>query len=242
MPIDWEEFEKEIGECILECASPVPDLVSAENLMIRLIQDRLCDKDKDNSKDLRFPVVLFIVRGDRGGKANTIAEEAIASIKYWDLSSGKNIDILFPGWDRQHDRVVFDVTKFYEFQEELQSSSKWKYGGESEILLLNFDYRPSTSEGRFSFKESVSLSIEEMIKKEIASSVDALMHEIVSISKSVDKPNVWEISDQFAIQRARKSIWNYLKNKITGGLSEVYDELRPFAVCNLEKSSNRRVN
>lgn len=222
--------------------SSAPDFFSAKNIMIRLIQNGDNNKDINKSKALRFPVVLFVVRGDRGGKGNTIAEEAIASIKYWDLSSGKDIDILFPGWDRQHDRIVFDVPKYYEFQQELEFSSKWKYGGESEILLLNFDYTPSTSEGRFSFEESVSLPIEEMFKKGVVSSVDALINEIVYISKNVDRPNVWEISDKFAIQRARKSIWEYIKNKATGGISSVCDELRPFAVCNLEKPSNKRVN
>jgi len=237
MPVDWEEFQNE-SEDVSDYFSDVTiNIHAAKKLMLKLAKRRLKIDIKKKGKVLRFPVAFFILRGDRGGNANEIAEEAISSINYWNLCSGDNIDILFPGWDRESDLISFDVVKFYEFQKEIEASSKWIYGGESEILLINFDYDPATTEGRFSFDESVSLPVEDMIKKGITSSVDALVNEIVSISKSVDKPSVWEISDQFAIQRARKSIWEYIKNKATGGFSKVYDELRPFAVCNLEKNS-----
>lgn len=96
--------------------------------------------------------------------------------------------------------------------------------------------------GKFSFEETISLPVEEMIRKGITTSIDALLNEIISVAKEVDNGSVWEISDKLVYQRARKSLWEYLKNKITGGLAQVYDELRPFVVCNLSKKIPNNAN
>lgn len=161
----------------------------------------------------------------------------MSSIKYWNLSSGDFIDILFPG------RTVdgFDTLLFYKYQEEIESISTWQYKGESEILLVNYDFNLSSFKGDFSFDEVLSLPVEEMIKKGITPSIDALINEIVLVCKKIEGAGVWEISDRFAIQRVRKSIWTYMKDKFTGGLSKVYDELRPFSVCNLE-ATNKKID
>lgn len=217
-----------------ECVASVPNFGMAVEAMINFVRNRSEPGGINERTLLRYPVALFFVRGDRGGKGKTMAEECIASFNYWDLDSGNNIDILFPGWKKSSPNIEFDTYSFYQFKKEIESISKWRFGGEAEILLINFDYSPFAREGKFKFNESISLPIEEMIRKGISSSVDALLHEVISASKEIKNGSVWEISDTLGYQKARRSLWEYLKKKVTGGLANVYDDLRPFAVCNLE--------
>jgi hypothetical protein len=81
----------------------------------------------------------------------------------------------------------------------------------------------------------MTLNVEKMIRDKICPSIDALMQEIISVSKNTEGGGVWEMSDRFAYQRGGASVWKFLKKKFTRGLSEIYDELKPFAVCNLER-------
>lgn len=236
----FNKFDPAMFEDMVDaCAAPTPDFYLSEELMNKLVKRRINKKKNKEAigkgKTVRFPVALFFVRGDRGGDANAIADEAISSMKYWNLHSADYIDILFAGWTKDG----FDTELFFTYQQDIESICKWQYNGESEILLINFDFDTTSSTGKFAFDEVVSLPIEEMIKKDITSSVDALINEIVLVSKHIDGGSVWEISDRFAIQRGRQSLWSYIKNKVTGGLSEVYDELKPFSVCNLEKNTLR---
>ena len=214
-----------------------PDYGVAIETMIKFVRDRSAPDNLDSKTRLRYPVALFFIRGDRGGKGKVLAEECIASLNYWDLDSGNYIDILLPGWKRLGGDDVFDIHLFYQFKNEIEALSKWRFCGESEIFLVNFDFFPLIGKGMFTFDETISLPVEEMIRKGITTSVDALLNEIISVAKQIDNGSVWEISDKLGYQRARKSLWEYLKIKITGGLAKVYDDLRPFAVCNLEVDS-----
>ncbi len=212
----------------------VAQKVMKENVTNRLIMKEML---KFEHSVLKFPVALFFVRGDRGGTAKDLAEQTMTSLNYWDLDSAHYIDIIFPGWDKTEKSCIFNTENFFQFKNEIEASSEWRYGGESEILLINYHYFVGVFNGQFVFNEVISLPIEDMIKRGITSSIDALMNDIITASKTIKNPGVWEISDKLAIQKGRKSLWEFLKKKFTVGLSKIYDDFRPFAVCNLEKKT-----
>ena len=100
---------------------------------------------------VRTPVALVFVRGDRAEPGASLAKQVAASFGYWNLESAKYIDLVFFGWWKEGDTVDFQAHDnariFIECYEEVQRLSKWRYSGETDILLVDFEM-PVMPEGK----------------------------------------------------------------------------------------------
>ncbi len=195
---------------------------------------------------VRTPVALVFVRGDRAEPGASLAKQVVASFGYWNTASSNYLDLVFFGWWKDGDTVGFqshDQGKiFVDCYEEVQRLSKWRYSGETDILLVDFEMDVKIGRqlvnGRFSFKNCIDLPVEEMIAQRRVRSLDALVHELVGAGQAIFERNqfqgsVFEISDRIAWVRGKKVLWDRLKVLFLRDWSKVYDELRPFAVCDL---------
>ena len=161
------------------------------------------------NKDLRFPIGFFFIRGDRGGVGKLLAEEMTSSLEYWHKDSGRYIDFIFPGWMRSsrpknwrgetrphvfinvYDYLVFNIDRFINMRQSIEEQSRWRFSGETDILLVNYIVNPAlawgkeetSSFGHIAFEEAITLNVEQMIRKKLTPSIDALMHEIISARK-----------------------------------------------------------
>lgn len=77
-----------------------------------------------------------------------------------------------------------------------------------------------------------------MIAEKRVRSLDALIRELITEAEVVfeQRPlqaSVFDVSDRIAWTRGRRALWDRLKELLLRDWSKVYDELRPFAVCNL---------
>ncbi|MDQ1386671.1 MAG: hypothetical protein QOF56_125 [Acidobacteriaceae bacterium] len=126
---------------------------------------------------------------------------------------------------------------------EIERMSKWRYSGETDLLLVDFEMlRTETGQlrhpGAFSFKNCIYLPVEKMIEEKRVRSLDALVTELVTSAREVYEANplqgtVFDISDRVGWTRGRRAVWDRLKHMFLRDWSTVYDELRPFAVCDL---------
>jgi hypothetical protein len=101
------------------------------------------------------------------------------------------------------------------------------------------DQKRATS-GTFTFGEAIWLPVEEMVRDKKVPNLDALVHELVAMAKegydkSPMQSNVWQMSDRIAFYRGRRILWERIKRLFLRDWATVYDELRPFAVCDLSK-------
>jgi hypothetical protein len=79
-----------------------------------------------------------------------------------------------------------------------------------------------------------------MIENKTVRSLDALVQELIGAAKKAydEAPGgsgVFEISDRIGWNRGRKSLWDLLKRLFLREVGKVYDDLRPFAVCDLRQ-------
>ncbi len=191
-------------------------------------------------------VALVFVRGDRAEPGASLARQVVASFGYWNLESAKYLDLVFFGWWKDGGTVGFqghdNARIFIECYEEVQRLSKWRYSGETDILLVDFEM-PVMADGKlengvFSFTNCMYLPVEEMIADERVRSLDVLVHDLVTEARVVFdrhplQSTVFDVSDRIAWTRGRRALWDRLKALFLRDLGKVYDELRPFAVCNL---------
>jgi hypothetical protein len=188
----------------------------------------------------RFPVGMFFIRGDREGEGKKLADQVVASFGFWHLDTGKYFDMIFPGWFKDSDTPAFSVSHFKTFNEELDRLIKWKevHKGETDILLLNFDYLMEERAGDFSFDETIYLPVEEMLRDHRITSLDSLMYELARLGEALwsskHEKGIWELSDRIGFLRGRKAFWDIIKEKFKVA-SRIYNELRPYAVCDLRR-------
>lgn len=222
-----------VGDAIMQLSEAVKFRCQAESLASHV-------------EVVRTPVALVFMRGDRAEPGASLAKQIVASFGHWNTESAKYIDLVFFGWWKEGDTVGFQVHDkgriFIDCYEEVQRLSKWRYSGETDILLVDFEM-PVMAGGKlehgvFSFRNCIYLPVEEMIAKNRVRSLDALVHELVNEARHVfdEHPfqgSVFDVSDRIAWTRGRRALWDRLKTLFLRDWSKVYDELRPFAVCNL---------
>jgi hypothetical protein len=166
------------------------------------------------------------------------------------------LDLVFFGWGREGDRIGFQPIKkadgqaqgsesgfFIDCCREIEAQSKWRYSGETDILIVDFEVAVSpdgrlADDGQFSFQHCIYLPVEQMVAEKQYRSLDHLVQELVRAGKEVYdadpmQAGVFEISDRIGWTRGRKSLWEVLKKKLLKDWKKVYDDLRPFAVCDL---------
>lgn len=195
---------------------------------------------------VRTPVALVFVRGDRAEPGASLAKQVAASFGYWNIESAKYLDLVFFGWWKDGDTVGFQTHDngriFIDCYKEVQRLSKWRYSGETDILLVDFEMPvvpgSKLENGVFSFRNCIYLPVEEMIAEKKIRSLDALVHELVAAARDVfdEHPfqgTVFDVSGRIAWTRGKKVLWDRLKTLLLRDWSKVYDELRPFVVCNL---------
>lgn len=195
---------------------------------------------------IRFPTGLFFIRGDREGVGKDLAKQASASFDYWNRDSGQYLDVVFPGWGMDGSTMCWTgLDGFMWIKSEVEAVSKWRFSGESEILLLNYDFkltvwngpRSFIGKGEFAFDEVILLPVEGMLYSSQIRSLDAFMQELINSAKKSssrsDKSTLWEIRDRVAFDRSRRAGWEGIKKMFLKDFSQIYDELRPFVVCDL---------
>jgi len=85
---------------------------------------------------LRTPVALMFVRGDREGPGASLAKQVVSSFGYWNLDSGKYLDLVFFGWYKDGETIGFQPPMFLQARDEVQRISRWRHSSETDVLLL----------------------------------------------------------------------------------------------------------
>ena len=75
-----------------------------------------------------------------------------------------------------------------------------------------------------------------VVKDNLDELMDELICDVKEMWQLTDRSIIWDISDNIGFDRARKALWKLIKEKFLKDLGKVYDELRPFAVCDLSLS------
>lgn len=212
----------------------------AQRRILKLIRQRIKQSSPSpQAQIIRFPVGIFFVRDRRSGGAAYIHDEITSSFDYWNKDSGEHFDMLFPGWYYRKKVLTFNSSRFIEYRDEIEHNSEWQYSGETDLLVLHFDYNLETRESCFAYDEVIVLQVEEMIREKRIGSLPILLTLIHNAAKASrgrgENSTVWEMSDRIAFLRGRQSIWNALKKLVFGNFSQAFDNVRPFGVFDLRK-------
>jgi len=193
----------------------------------------------------RFPVGLLFVRGDRAGDGKKFAEAAVASFNYWDKDAGETLDLVFAGWTKNDGGLQFELDEFIAFRKLIERSSVWKYSGETDLLLLNFEIDLKAIDGWFDYSEAIVLPIEAMLRDKHIGSMDGFVAELATASRDVELSSrysgaspVWDISDRTGILRAKKDLWQATKKFFLRDYADKLDAMENFAVRDIQRDTS----
>lgn len=224
----------------------VQSLNDAYSFLDASINDRLRNNPpSEDIEQIKYPLGLFFLRGDRAGYGKEIMKQVVASYNFWSGESGIYFDMVFPGWGVDGDVAAYFPDDFIRCKNEFENISKWKYSGETDILLLNYDFDLERhgsflhGKGRFNFDETIVLPMETMLAEGKVSSLDKFMQQLINSCKEnsyrSDSSVLLQVRDKVAIPKGKDVIFKAIREQFLKGFSKVYDELRPYAVCNLSQ-------
>jgi hypothetical protein len=193
---------------------------------------------------VRFPMAFLFIRGDRAGAGRDLADQVVSSFGYWNADSGRYFDVIFPGWGNLGDEIVFDQEAFLAFRGEIEEISKWRYSGQTDLLLAHYDYFLERERGDFAFDQSIYLPVEQMVRDGRIANLDALMAELVEEAKKTwphaGKDVVWQIAGRMALHRGGTATWEWIKSRLLKDAGKIYDQVQPFVVADLRPPGHAR--
>lgn len=106
----------------------------------------------------------------------------------------------------------FSNEMFTEFLSDLEKYSKWKYSGESELLLVDF------KKGILSFDKIMQFHLDNMIRDNVIYSVHQFFEQLFRVCQ--DKETLKQVSNAFGLDKAKQITKERILDKLPVGLGK----------------------
>jgi hypothetical protein len=163
------------------------------------------------------------------------------SLEYFHFRTGKCINFYLPGygayWNNSYPdgKIVTEINgvkwsfsneMFTEFVCDLEKYSKWKYSGESELLLVDL------KNGVFSFDKMMQFHLDNMIRDNVIYSVHQFFEQLFRVCK--DKETLNQVSNAFGLDKAKQIAKERILDKLPIELGVIFTKEKYFCVRNME--------
>ena len=174
--------------------------------------------------------------------------EILGHLPFFHVSSGEAIDFFCAGygayWPPEHhadqeavahingEKWLFSNDAYLQVIEELERESKWKYSGETELLLLPAVLTPNGTTLRF--ESAIVCNLEAMSKDEAFTSVRSFFNSIFRYVK--DKSAVdpaWDFSDRMGLEVAGVLLKSAVLSLLPSKVEAAYKQASHYAVRNI---------
>ena len=167
-----------------------------------------------------------------------IKSEVTDSIEYFHFRSEHNIAIFWAGYEQaeyNHPNKVweienvpwrFNVQKFNELRKAFEAETKWKYSGETDLLLFQAGLNSSKSI-EFDYSDAIIINLEKAKNENAISSVRGLFEIIFRISDHLHKDNLpMELSAKLIVDTGKKAVFpllvSFLPERFRKDVTKVY--------------------
>lgn len=170
-------------------------------------------------------------------------KDILNSLEYYHFRTGISINFYLPGYgaywnttDYPDKKIVamidnvdwsFSSRMFTLFIEDLEKYSKWKYSGESELLLV------SLKKGILSYENMMQFYLDKMIRDGVIDSVNQFFEYLFRICKN--KESLSQISNTFEMNKLKQVSIDALLDKLPLGVEKFFAQGKYFCVKDMEK-------
>lgn len=204
-----------------------------------LTYDEMINKINENVRDkgIRNDYIgILLTRPDL-----ETGEKIIKSLNYFHHLTGHSVNFYLPGfgayWGNDYPdkepvakiggiQWYFSDEQFVNFFYSIEKHSKWRYSGESELLLLPLE------EGILSYNGALLFYIDQMIRENSINSIQIFFNDLSRLTRS--KNTIKKIALALGKDRAFDTIIEELRDNIPYGLGKAFSKEKYFCVKNLE--------
>lgn len=166
------------------------------------------------------------------------------SLEYFHFRTGKTVNFYLPGygayWTQDEypdgkevttiDNVKWSFSNkmFAQFIHDLEEFTKWKYSGESELLLVEL------KNGILSYEKVMQFYLDNMLRDNTISSVHQFFEELFRICQEKDSIN--QISNVMMLNKAKQISAEKLIDELPMGIGQIFTHEKYFCVKNLKRN------
>ncbi len=177
---------------------------------------------------------ILITRPDLDG-----GKSIIRSLNYYHHLSGENTNFYLPGFGAYwcdtypDERIVVKIDgvnwfysdkMFVDFVRDLEKHCTWRYSGETELLMLQYQ------NGILSYDNMLRFYLDNMLRDNVIVSVSAFFQQLCRVS--VTQRTIHGISNQFGKQTGMQITKETILNNLPAGLSDTITKEKYFCVKN----------
>lgn len=171
-----------------------------------------------------------------------VKDEILSSIEYYHHRSGSFVDFFLPGYGAywygayEDEKVVctindvkwsFSNKMFCNFIEHIENISNWKYSGEAELLIIEYNI------DRLDFSEAMLLCIDQALRDKAIVSSSNLFESVFHIFRNTASTH--KASDMLALSSLKDCLTDRIKEALPFKFGETYDKTKHFCTQNLSK-------
>lgn len=165
------------------------------------------------------------------------------SLEYFHFRTGKSVNFYLPGYGAYWTEGTYPDGKkvtsincvdwwfsnkmFSDFISNLEKHSKWKYSGESELLLVDL------KKGILSYENVLQFYLDDMLRSGVITTVHNFFEQLFRIMREKDSVN--QISNDYGVNKLKQISKDEIIKRLPLRLGQVYEKEKHFCVRNLQK-------
>lgn len=188
--------------------------------------------------------LLFAPPGQPLAKA-----EILPRLNDFHYRSGEHIDFYCAGYAWWHsdmddyrttgtDGVVYSAPKFDAFRRDIARRSRWRYSGETDLLILNSRYDREAETGMLDFSSAIVCKLDTMKSDGAITSAGLFFERIFQYSESAtgDDPT-WGFSDSLAGSSSASALKRFVLALLPKELGKDISRIAHFAVTDVSQQA-----
>jgi len=185
-------------------------------------------------------------------EARLARDEIVPSLDYFHHRSGNNIDIFCAGYRRYgyapqpDERPVtrddppwfFSIAQYERFRREIERLSRWRYGGEVDLLLLNARFDQERDTATLDSTSAIGCDLDRMIKDGAIQSVRRFFEDGCRFAENTSGADpTWGFSDELGLRTAGSALKRVILALLPKKLGEDYRRAEHFVVRDISAAS-----
>jgi len=207
--------------------------------------DSFTDTFDGDGAQSRLVGLLFI-----NPRCELAKREIIPLLEQYHHSAGRFTHFFFPGYGtgwppgRPRDqRSVgieidgsqwkFSPTAFEEFRRDVEAQTKWRFSGETDLILTTATFAAATKTVELDFKEAITCSLEQLLRDEGAPSVPAFFQKIFRFAEENSNSSAYNLSDSHLIATSKASLVSWVLSSLK--MEAYFKKNKHLAIRNISK-------
>ncbi len=194
--------------------------------ILRILAERF---EKDLARDRPHLVGLIIGQPDEP----LIKEQIIPKLNFWHHRSANYIDLFCVGFSAQ---AAFDAKEFNATLRTLETNTRWRYSGGTDLILVNVTYSPASKKVTPDFTSALAMTLEMVVKVDGFERLAIFFEKVMSAAREscgVESPA--QVSDAFGASLVKSAFKGLLTSLVPDGMKKEARDAFLFAVKDISK-------